>query len=549
MEVERVSVVSRIGEVLRKRKSGLFSVGVLLSLVILSLLIPPVWAVLIVGLGSPVNEIFLHIYDYLLGEYLKNTLLFGFGTGTVALLLGLLPAWLVTHYDFRGRKFFSWALILPLAIPPFVQGYIYSALLGYQGVLSTLLPPSFHWGEFDVLNIGVAVLLMGVSTYPYLYLIMRGYYSLLSSSIFMAARSLGCTHSQLFWRVGIPCAREMILAGFILILLESFNEFGLVSYFGIPTFSVGISHAWFILNDRATAAKLAALLLLLVLFFLLIKTLTRRREFIGGQRRRVPLSRFPLGAKREIVVVGYFSTILLFAFVLPLVQEFYWLSLSWERIRWNEIADATKITLLLALTTASVLVALNLVVAQCRRFFHPPWFLAYGRFAMLGYAVPGSIIALGLFLSVGWWNEHLSYSLSLNGLWILMIGYLCRFFLLSNQNLEEGFFKMGVEYHWTSRSLGASSLRTFFVIDFPLITPSLLSGFVLIFVEVTKELSLTVNLRPYNYQMLATLAHQYAKDGRLTQSALPSLLIIFLCVPILLGIERLRLQKENDLVG
>ncbi len=510
----------------------------LLSVLVLLALIPPIASVVISGIFAPFNDALKHIAVYFLPLYLKNTLLLISGTGLLAGAIGISAAWFIVHFNFKGKTFFSWALVLPLAIPAFIQAYIYSGILGYQGSLNDV---AAWWGgslELDIFNLWGGILIMAFSLYPYVYLIMRGYFATQSSSIFMVARSLKCNHTQIFWRVGLPMGKNALFAGIVLVVLETLNEFGLVNYFGIPTLSVGIFRTWFNLGDREAATKLATILLLIVLFILFLNTLLKKQRTGNSTLKSSQHYVCDLNKKHSFFLVLFFSFILLVTLVFPLLQEFYWLYLSFAKVRWHELFSALGVTLLLTIASTFILMILGLVVANTRRFITKPWFTFLIKVGSLGYSVPGSIIAIGVLIFISWVNQSQSlFAVPVNSVLILILGYVCRFFLVVDHSIDNSFAKIGDKYHLVSRSLGVGFHQTFFRIDLPMISPSLGSAFALIFVEVMKELSLTVNLRPYNTNTLATLATKYVDDGRLIYSAMPSLLIILCCAPILIFFE------------
>jgi iron(III) transport system permease protein len=465
--------------------------------------------------------------------------------GVVA--LGSSTAWLVASCEFPGRRTFEWALLLPLAMPAYIVAYAYTDYLQFAGPLQTGLRAWFGWqhGDYwfpEIRSIGGAAFIFTVVLYPYVYLLARTAFLARTAAMADAARSLGLTPWQTWWRVNLPLARPAIAAGALLALMETIADYGAASYFGLQTFTTSIYRAWFALGDRLAASQLAAVLLLLVvgLFYIEHRARGRARFFTPTSSQR-PAPRSVLTGGHRAGALAVCSAAVAAGFVMPVVLLVRLLLPAWSSIDWTRYAQWLGNTLTIAVGGALLALAMVLVLAYTARSASrgAPALLVQGavRLMSLGYAVPGAVIAVGILIPLAALDNRIDATLrSLVGfgpgllftgtVFALLYGYLVRYFAVAYQSIEAGLSRITPTMDASARSLGASPLETFFRVHLPILTPSVLAAALLVFVDIMKELPATLVLRPFNFDTLAVIAYQMASDERLGEAALPALTIV-----------------------
>ena len=484
-----------------------------------------------------------HLAATLLPEMIRTTLLLCLGTGAGALLLGVGAAWLVTHFEFTGRRTLEWALVLPLAMPAYVMAYTYTDLLQYSGPLQSALRDATGWGRADlrlpdIRSLGGAVLMFACVLYPYVYLLARTAFIERGSAAMEAARSLGLSPLRSFLRVSLPMARPAIAAGLALVLMETLADYGTVSYFAVQTFTTGIYRAWFSLGDRTAAAQLAMCLLGFVLLALALERGSR-----GSARFASPGARRAAG--RGVALRGGRAALALAACGLPLLAGFgvpcgllLRMAFATGDAQFGpRFATLAGNSLLLALATAGIAVALAVLVAYAARLDRRPLTrLAHGL-AGSGYALPGSVIAVGLLiplarldnLMVQWLREAVGWQggLLLTGT-VAALVYACvvRFLATALQAVDAALHRITPHMDAAARSLGLTPARTLQRVHLPLLRRGLLTAGLLVFIDVMKELPATLVMRPFNFDTLATQAYTLASDERLAEASTASLAIV-----------------------
>ncbi len=533
------------------------------SLLVATLVLVPLATVLFGALG-PAGETWRHMADTVLGTYIKNSLLLTVGAGLLCLVLALLPAWWVTLYDFPGRRWLEWALVLPLAIPTYVAAFAYSDLLEN-------LFPFFIWVRMnhgieafllvqDLARYGLLMLVLASVLYPYVYITARASFSQQAMATLEAGRMLGKGGGGLFWRIGLPMARPAIAAGLALVTMEILNEFGAVSLFGVPTFTVGIFRAWLSLGDLDAARRLALCLMVFVAVALLLERAQRgRRRFADsalaarGMIRRRRLS----GWRAWLMTTGCLVP-LLFGFLLPGTRLLHWAVLAWERMANRELLVTAGRSVALAAGTSLLLLIAALVVIYAVRVHRTMLSRGLARVSGLGYAVPGAVVAVAVLAVTGFvdatWNQWrgagdagrviLSGSMA-----ALVVAYLIRFLAVALQPIDSGFARLAGNVDEAARSLGARSSRVFWKVDLPLLRPAVVAAAILAFIDLLKELPLTLVLRPFDFETLATRAYSLAEEGRIQDCALPSLLLVAVSLCGLIPLTRLLGWRERAGAG
>ncbi|MBD2103419.1 iron ABC transporter permease [Leptolyngbya sp. FACHB-261] len=497
-------------------------------------------------LGSilvPATEVWQHLAATVLPRYLLNSLWLMLGVGSGVLLIGVGTAWLVTLCRFPGSRLFEWALLLPLAAPAYVLAYTYTDWLEIAGPVQTGLRQLFGWSVRDywfpnIRSLGGAIIMLTLVLYPYVYLLARVAFLEQSVRTLEASRSLGCGPWRSFTTVALPLARPAIVAGLALVLMEVLNDFGTVQYFGVDTFTTGIYRTWFGMGERAAAAQLAAVLLLFVLWLILLERWSRRqaRYYQTNLPQRRPVGYLLAGGRAALAWVACFLPLLL-GFLLPAVLL---LSMTLENL--SQTLDErfwalARNSFVLAAVTAILAVIIAVLMAYGLRL-QANWGMRLAtRIAAMGYAVPGSVIAVGVLIPVGrldnaldaWMRATLGIStgLLLSGtITALVFAYLVRFLAVSFNTVEASLGKIKPNLDDAARSLGHSPSSTLVKIHAPLMWGSLLTAAMLVFVDVLKELPATLVVRPFNFDTLAVRVYQLAADERLAEASGPALAIV-----------------------
>ncbi|OIU67021.1 ABC transporter permease [Rossellomorea aquimaris] len=490
------------------------------------------------------NENWYQIKEYLLKNYAANSIILVLLTGIFTAVLGVSLAWIIAAYDFPMRRFFSWGLLLPLAIPPYIAAYTYRTMLSYTGVVQVTLRNQFDY-QVDpdwlaISSLRGAVFIFTIFLFPYVYIMCRAFLENQSSSFLENARLLGRKPFSIFVRIVLPLSRPAMVAGAVLVVYEVLSDYGVTSYFGIHTITTAIFQTWFGMYDADSAMRLAAWLMVIVVgLFFIEKWLRQGRRYSIGSKAR-PLTRQRLKGLSAAAAFAYCLLIFLLGFFIPVVQL-----LAWSKLTFAKVWDDTFFTLLnqtvyVALISTVLILLFAVILANVTRSQASGTYIL-SKLATAGYSIPGAIIAIGilaLFIELdsllapfysymGWGTAPLILSLSLS---MLVIGYTVRFMATGYNAVEVGFEKIGPKYSEASRMLGFGVTKTFFKVDLPLIKGALFSGFILTFVEIIKELPLALLLRPFNFDTLATKTYQYAKDEMIHEAAIPSLMIILLSV-------------------
>lgn len=494
----------------------------------------------LLGLGRSGPE-WGHIQETVLNTYLLNTLILIASVSGLALLMALPTAWLVAAFDFPCRRFFEWALILPLAIPTYVAAFAYikvpeKAIPLLVWIRTTFGPETFFQAEM-FLRYGLLSLLLAGVLYPYLFISARASFSRQQGAVIEAAQLLGCRPVPVFLTIALPLARPAIVAGLSLVIMEVVNDYGAVHFMGVPTLTEGIFRTWFGLGDRASAVRLAGIVMVVILALIMMERFQRgRARFVEDASHSRPLARHRLPFGQGLIAT--FTCALPFAigFVIPVFQLIYWaiaLEGTWQIRSWQLLGN----TVWLSLATAVVLTSIALIIAYAWKLHNVAWLRALSRLATMGYAVPGAVVALGVMLSFGWmdartseWHRRVGLpEVFLSGTLVAIgFAYIVRFLAVAFQPLQAGMERICGSLDEASRVLGRVPLATLWRVNLPLLRGTLFGALMLVFVDILKELPLTLILRPANFETLATLAFGMAGEGRIQESAVPSLLIIIL---------------------
>ena len=496
-----------------------------------------------------------HLAQTVLPEYIANSLLLCVGVGLGVALLGVTTAWLTAMHDFPGRRFFEWALVLPLAMPAYVMAYVYTDFLQFVGPVQTILRESFGWehGDYwfpDIRTLPGAILMFVCVLYPYVYLLARAAFLERASGMLEAARTLGMGPWRGFFSVSLPLARPAIAAGIALALMETLADYGTVAYFAVNTFTTGIYRAWFSLGDRVAAAQLAAMLLSFVLFLLMVERVSRGRARYNnttGRNRPMPGAR--LGGAAAVLAFVACAVPLLLGFVLP-ASLLLKMAFSEGDAQFGErFLLLSRNSFMLAGITACIGVFLALLMAYGARLSKSTLATALNRLVGLGYAVPGAVIAVGVLIPVtrldnwlaGQWEHWFGSNPGLlltGGIAALIYAYLVRFLAVALHTVESSLAKITPNMDDAARCLGLGQGETLRRVHAPMLRGSLFTAGLLVFVDVMKELPATLVMRPFNFDTLATQAYTLAADERLAEASTASLAIVAVGLLPLIALSR-----------
>ncbi len=493
----------------------------LLGIITVVILLLPIWFVVSNSLSIE-TESWQQSVPRLLPLYLKNTSFLLAGICLISLLVGVSTAWFVTVYDFPFRKHFEWILILPLSIPTFINGIAYVGLTDYAGPIRIFLRSIGTDVYLDVMDHQGAIIIMSLVLYPYVYVASRAAFIMQSVSLIEVSRSLGQSMVKTFFKVSLPLSWPIIFSGLILVIMEVLNDYGVVQYFGIPTFTTGIFRAWLALGDLQTAILLSLVVLLFVLFLVVLDTFIQRGRKTSNENEDQIATRIPFQLKWVPFTICFLPVF--FGFIVPVGQLIWWSILSSTSQVWLQSIEFMGNTSLLGLLSGLVVLFLAIVLSYSNRLTGNHWSSkTFSKLSMLGYAIPGAVIGIGIVTFIIWLNPNWIYS----GIIALVFGYSARFFAVGYGQTDSGFQKIPSQLDDAASSLGKNSLTSLIKIHLPILKPVLIGGFIMVFVDIAKELPLTLILRPFNFETLATNAFQYAKDEMAPKSASSSLLIIF----------------------
>jgi iron(III) transport system permease protein len=500
----------------------------------------PILAV-VSSLTFPKGEVWLHLWRTQLFELVGSTFLLVIGVGAGTLVVGTGLAWLVVHYRFPGRSVLEWALILPLAVPAYVMGFVFLGLFEYSGPVQTGLRRSLGEGVRlpELRSYWGVVLMMTLVFYPYVYLLARTAFRDQSGAAIETARSLGWSRAQTFLHVTLPMARPSLVAGVALAMMEAMADFGTVATFGYRTLTEAVYRVWYGMFDRIAATQLASVLLLFALALILLERRSRgRARFTQTGRRGPALAPSELRGWGAAAATASCLATLTLAFLLPVGQLAWWAAAA---LRDGQIAPAfgallTR-TCVLAAVAALLACLLAVLLAYAGRLHGTPTVRFVVQFASMGYALPGAVIAVGVLLPLAW-VDHTVAPLLERGLGHpigllftgsaagLVLAYLVRFLAVSLQTVEASLGKISPSLDDAARSLGARAGAALRRVHLPLIRGGLMTAVILVFVETMKEMPATLLLRPFGFNTLAVEIWERTSEAMWQEASVPALTLV-----------------------
>ncbi len=501
--------------------------------------------VLVVGsaLITPTWEVWEHLWETRLPGLLSNTLILLVGVGSGTFFLGTALAWLMVAYRFPGWAVLNWLLVLPMAIPSYVQGFVFMALFDYAGPVQSLWRSWFSGPAWfpEIRSGGGAILVMTLVLYPYVYLLARAGFHHQSGAAFEAARVLGYSRREAFLHIALPLARPSIAAGVTLALMESLTDFATVRFFNFPTLSEGVFRVWHGMMDLRAASELAGLLVVFALVIMVFEYGFRGRARYfesGGESPGIEAVR--LAGWRGWLALSAAGAVAVVAFILPVTQLVWWSVAEMTRVPAATVPVYLRLSynsLILGGLAAGVSVILALALASGTRLSGGKVARFIARLATTGYAIPGAVIAVGILIPLSvldhalnillekWWGVTvgLVFTGSVVG---LIYAYAVRFMAVSYNSVDSSLEKITPNIAMAARVLGATPWTLLWRIQLPLVAPGLLVGATLVFVDVLKELPITVMLRPFGYDTLAIWVWQMAAESIWAGAAFPALMIV-----------------------
>jgi len=518
--------------------------------------ITPVILVLF-SLFNGYSDNWFHLYNYVLSEYIINSIFLILGVSFFVVLIGVLSSWLVTNYDFFGKSFFEWALILPLAVPPYILAYTFTEIFDTYGSANTLLSNIFLFDEKKVFfpsvrNIYGAIAVFSFTLYPYVYLVSRMAFVNQSISIIEAGRILGLSRVGAFFKLSIPLIRPAIFAGLALVIMETLSDFGAVEHFAIATFTTGIFRTWYGMYDLNTAMQLASLLLIFVTIFLVFERLSRKKAaFVSSNSLYKKHKVMKLKGSYSFFAMLFCLIPVFVGFILPIIELINW-TINYKLDFFNkDFLKSAFNSLLLALIAAFLCTMIAFLINFTARYQGNKLLSFLSSTFMLGYAVPGLILAIGItqLLTIIDNSFNLfTIDIVLTGSLIgLIIAYIIKSYALSNSTIESGFQRISNSLDDISKTLNISGIRLMYKIHFPLLRTGLLTSILLVGSEVIKELPATLILRPFNFETLAVSAYNYASEERMYEAAAPSIAIVIVgLLPIIILSRMIKNSRPGE---
>lgn len=524
------------------RLAGLFTVLMVLAPIL----------VIILSWGSDQTETWQHLIATQLSTLLRNTLVLSLGVGIGVTVLGVSLAWLTVMYEFPGRSWLDWALMLPMAMPAYVLAFVVLGLFDFSGPLQQGLK-SYFGDDFQLLDIrgeGTVITVLVLVFYPYVYMLARSAFLAQSSDVMEAARALGANPRQAFLRVALPMARPAIVAGTALAVMETLADFGAVSVFNYDTFTTAIYKSWFGLFNLQAAAQLASLLLLFVGLALFAEKRSRGAQAFTQQSGRLQHRfRQALPARKAWLATAVCLLVLSLAFVAPVLQLLAWVMAEGFAVVDSRYLDLLWRTLTLGGLAAVITVALALVIAFSRRSSSPR-LQAYFDLSTLGYALPGSVLAVGVVLAFAELDRQLfgpllqllgmePRQLLVGSVFALLAAYWVRFLAVANGPVETSLQRIKGSIPEAARSMGVGGWQLLWRVYLPMLRPGLLTALVLVFVDVMKEMPATLLLRPFGWDTLAVRIYEMTSEGEWQRAALPALTLILVgLLPVALAVRQ-----------
>ena len=496
-----------------------------------------------------------HLYNYVLGDYISSTVILIFGVSILVFFIGTITAWIVTNYDFYGKSFFEWSLILPLSIPPYILAYTFTGLFDPFGDANNLMRNIFNLSSDvsvfpNVRNIYGAILVFSFTLYPYVYLVSRSAFLNQSKSMKESARLLGLSEIGVFFKLGLPIIRPAVIGGLMLVIMETLSDFGAVDHFAIQTFTTGIFRTWYGMYDLQTAMQLASLLLLIVgLFFILERNSRNNAAFTANNASFVNDNEVKLSGVKSFGAFLACFIPLFVGFILPITELIFWSFVNESTFFNQKFLQTSFNTISLAIFAGLITAFLALIINFSIRLKPGVIIKKLSSLLSIGYAVPSLILAVGMVQLLIYIDSNFldTTDIVLTGsLFGLLVAYIIKTYALANSSIESGYEGINSYIDESSKLLGATGWSMLRRVHVPLMKTSFLTAALLVMSEVVKELPATLILRPFNFETLAVSTYIYAAEERMIQAASPAIAIVLIgLIPIVFLSKMIRSSSQS----
>ena len=530
-----------------KKKYLLNSRNLVISTVFLALLvILPLLYLISSTLGVEAKN-FSYLWDNLLVEYSIDTLYLVSITSFFSLIFGVIPAWFISTNNFKGKNFYDIMLYLPLAIPAYIMAFTYSDVLSYTGPIQSCarkyFPELSELLNQDYLQIEILGIIMALSLYPYIYTACRLSFSLIGSNYIDLSKSLGISSTKTFFKIIIPLSRVSIFSGLFLVVMEVLNEYGAVKYFGVNTFTSGIFRSWYSMQDIETASLLAVILFFVVVVFFFAERWINSKFKFNYQPNTKKFINDEISSSKKILYHISCLIPIIFGFIIPVLfivdNVFY----EFERIDFIRVFDLTSNTVIVSLIASIIIVTVAVYFQFLKRIIRNKTITLFNEVISLTYALPGAVIGLALIIMLT--SSPLKSEILIGSFSVLIYAYVMRYMAVGISPLKSSFEKHPTSFDDTALNLGMGPVKLFRKIHLPINMSAIAIAFLITFVDIIKELPITLILRPFNFDTLAVQTFQYAVDEMIPKSAIYSLTIVLVGTILLIFLKKIVNKQIN----
>ena len=519
---------------------------ILSTVFLLIIVLLPIISLLFSVFGAEASN-FSYLWENLLVEYSLDTIYLVLITSFFSLIFGVIPAWFISTNNFKGKNFYDIMLYLPLAIPSYIMAFTYSDILSYTGPLQSFtrkyLPDFSSLFNQDYMQIEVLGIIMALSLYPYIYTACRLSFSLIGSNYIELSKSLGMSSSKTFLKIIIPLSRVSIFSGLFLVVMEVLNEYGAVKYFGVNTFTSGIFRSWYSMQDVQTASLLAIILFIVVVIFFMLERFLNSKFKFNYQPNTKKFTENESSINKKIFLHLSCLVPILFGFLIPVIFIINNVVYEYDRIDFNRLFNLTSNTVIVSLIASAIIITIAVYFQFIKRIIRNRTVTLFNEAISLTYALPGAVIGLALIIMVT--STPLKSEIIIGSFSLLVYAYVMRYMAVGISPLKSSFEKHPSSYDDTAFNLGMGPLKLFRSIHFPINQSAIAIAFLITFVDIIKELPITLILRPFNFDTLAVQTYQYAIDEMIPKSAVYSLTIVVLGTILLIFLKNI-VNKQID---
>ena len=486
------------------------------------------------------QDLWVHLVNTVLPIYVTNTLLLFVGVLTLAGGLGISTAWIVTYYSFFGKKVIEWALILPLACPAYIIAYVYTDFLEYAGPVQGFIRHIFGFNSAadyyfpEIRSVMGAIFVMGFVLYPYIYILARTGFNNSPRSLYETARLYG---RNKFFAVGLPLCRPYIVAGLALVAMEVLSDFGTVEYFSVQTLTLGMFNVWIGMNSISAASQIAIVTFVFIIILLVLERKARSSQKYNDTSKRLNnISPKELSLKKALFAICFCLVPISVGFIVPIIILINNVFIGLKPDSFFAIFPVLLNTIFIGLTATLIIILLAFFSASSAYFSKNRALVIIYNIAATGYALPGTMLAIGVVIFFGFLDKFTGNIVFLGGtIYGVIFALTVRFYAVPYGGVISGYSRIPSNLFDASKSLGYSTISTSYKITLPLIRTSIIAAAILTFVDIVKELPMTLILRPFNFETLATYTYQFAHDELMIEASLPAFFIIITgLIPILL---------------